>query len=123
MIYTIAFAVSISFQQVQLSRLLYDQACSSYLIKCFISGAMEPKEKKGHACNDLICILSGVARMKQLCSRRQGNGFVVYASLCNVCKNMNLCVFIYVSALISSSSIVLLNSYSSIEFICRQLSV
>ena len=35
-------------------------------------------------------ILSGVARVKQLCSRRQGNGFVVYASLCNVCKNMNL---------------------------------
>ena len=31
--------------------------------------------------------------------------------------NMNLCVFIYVSALICSSSIVLLKSYSSIEFI------
>ena len=108
MIYTAAFAASISFQQVQLSRLLYDQACSSYLIKCFISGAMEPKEKKAHAMT--LYELSGVARVKQfqrLCSPRQGNGLVVYAPLCNVCKNMNLCVFIYVSALICSSSIVL----------------
>ena len=32
---------------------------------------------------------------------------------------MNLCVFIYVSALICSSSVVLLNSYGSIEFICQ----
>ena len=43
-------------------------------------------------------VLSGVARVKQfqrLCSQRQGNGFVVYAPFCNVCKNMNFCVFIY----------------------------
>ena len=32
--------------------LLYDQACSELSL---ISGAMEPKEKKAHACNDLIC--------------------------------------------------------------------
>ena len=46
-----------------------------------------------------LYVLSGVARVKQfqrLCYQRQGNGFVVYAPLCNVCKNMNFCVFIYV---------------------------
>ena len=78
-----------------------------------------------HAMTLYVLSGHGVARMKQfqhLCSPRQGNGFVVYAPLCNVCKNMmNLCVFIYVhvSALIISSSIVLLNSYSSIEYICQ----
>ena len=96
MIYSIAFAASISIQQVQLSRLLYDQACSSYL-SC-ISGAMEPKEKKAHACNDLICTQWRIARMKQLqrlCSRRQGNGFIVYAPLCNVCKNIVSALFVH----------------------------
>ena len=71
-----------------------------------------------------LYVLSGVARVEQfqhLCSRRQGNGFVAYAPLCNVCKNMNLCVhvYLYVSALICSSSIVLLNFHSSIEFTCQ----
>ena len=74
-----------------------------------------------------LYVLSGVARMKQF--QRLLHVFSktgkwpwfcrVYAMLCNVCKNMNLRVFIYVSALICSSSIVLLNSYGSIEFICQ----
>ena len=79
----------------------------SYLIKCFISGAMEPtKEKKAHATT--LYILSGVAREKQfqlLYSRlKTGKWFCrdMYAPLRNVCKNMNFCVFI-----ICSSSIVL----------------
>ena len=62
-------AVSVSFQQVQQSRLLCDQACSSFLIKCFISGAMEPKEKKARATT--LYMLGGVAKVKQfqlLCS-------------------------------------------------------
>ena len=35
----------------------------------------------------------GVKEFQLLCSLRLGNGFVMFAPLCNVYKNPNLCVF------------------------------